>query len=128
PVKSAAAEQRDAPSTTPVASSTPSTTPVASSTPSTTSAATDTDGSSEVPILGTVSALHLGGTHTCFVASDGSAYCWGGNDSGQVGDGSRTRRGSPVRVEMRRPVAVLDAGMKHSCSIDTTGRAWWWGA
>src|SRR5690606_13800163 len=74
------------------------------------------------------SGLHPGGTHTCFVGADGTAYCWGGNDRGQVGDGSRARRAAPVRVEVDASLARLDAGMMHTCAVDVTGRGWCWGA
>jgi alpha-tubulin suppressor-like RCC1 family protein len=39
-----------------------------------------------------------GGVHTCGLASDGAVYCWGWNQSGQLGDGSVTDRRIPVRV------------------------------
>lgn len=38
------------------------------------------------------------GGHTCALRPDGKAYCWGANGSGQLGDGTRTRRLAPVAV------------------------------
>jgi alpha-tubulin suppressor-like RCC1 family protein len=38
--------------------------------------------------------------HTCGVTTGGAAYCWGPNGSGQVGDGTRTTRFTPVRVAL----------------------------
>ena len=35
---------------------------------------------------GLVKDASLGSTHTCVVASDGNAYCWGCGASGQLGD------------------------------------------
>jgi len=43
--------------------------------------------------------LSAGLAHTCGVASDGRAYCWGNNELGQLGDGSTKERDQP------RPVA-----------------------
>lgn len=36
--------------------------------------------------------------HTCVAHGDGGYSCWGGNDAGQLGDGSRLRGLRPVRV------------------------------
>lgn len=43
-------------------------------------------------------SISAGGAHTCGVTADGSIYCWGGNAIGQLGDGTQTDRGAPVRV------------------------------
>ncbi len=43
--------------------------------------------------------LSGGGLHTCGIAAaGGTAYCWGANSEGQLGDNSRTDRLSPVEV------------------------------
>ncbi len=42
--------------------------------------------------------IAAGGTHTCAIATDGLAYCWGGNGAGQLGDGTTTARSTPVPV------------------------------
>ncbi|UCC26315.1 MAG: hypothetical protein JSU98_04270 [Gemmatimonadales bacterium] len=36
--------------------------------------------------------------HTCGIAADGFAYCWGANGSGQLGDGTKVASPWPVRV------------------------------
>jgi alpha-tubulin suppressor-like RCC1 family protein len=36
--------------------------------------------------------------HACAVATDGTLYCWGPNDWGQLGDGTTVDRATPVRV------------------------------
>ncbi|HTH65334.1 MAG TPA: hypothetical protein VL563_11645 [Gemmatimonadales bacterium] len=43
-------------------------------------------------------SISAGGAYTCGVTVDGSIYCWGANASGQLGDGTLTDRGTPVRV------------------------------
>ena len=43
------------------------------------------------------SQLSAGG-HTCGLAMDGTVYCWGGNNFGQLGNGSTTLAASPVAV------------------------------
>lgn len=46
-------------------------------------------------------ALTAAYEHTCGIATNGDAYCWGNNSGGQLGDGTTTDRWAPVRV--RRP-------------------------
>jgi hypothetical protein len=36
--------------------------------------------------------------HTCGIGSDGLAYCWGANDTGALGDGTKTDSAFPVKV------------------------------
>jgi hypothetical protein len=36
--------------------------------------------------------------HTCGIGADGFAYCWGANDTGALGDGTKTDSAIPVRV------------------------------
>ena len=66
---------------------------------------------SSVPVAVTVSGalagvtlaqVSAGNTATCAVGSTG-AYCWGGNGSGQLGDGTTTQRTAPVQVLMLSP-------------------------
>jgi alpha-tubulin suppressor-like RCC1 family protein len=46
----------------------------------------------------TFASLTAGFYHTCGLTGSGVAYCWGANGSGQLGDGSNTRRTTPVAV------------------------------
>jgi alpha-tubulin suppressor-like RCC1 family protein len=38
------------------------------------------------------------GFHTCGVTAAHQVYCWGWNSAGQLGDGARTNRSTPVPV------------------------------
>jgi alpha-tubulin suppressor-like RCC1 family protein/tRNA A-37 threonylcarbamoyl transferase component Bud32 len=71
--------------------------------------------------------LSAGGTHTCSLSGDGALSCWGGNDRGQLGDGSSTRRESPVRIATSEPLAAVASGVSHSCGISQAGAAYCWG-
>jgi alpha-tubulin suppressor-like RCC1 family protein len=68
-----------------------------------------------------------GWTHTCGVAIGGDAYCWGDNESGQLGDGTTTDRPTPVPVSGGLDFAVVSAGSHHTCGVTTGGSAYCWG-
>lgn len=59
---------------------------------------TDRRTPAEVPGLTGISALEAGGLHTLALAGDGSAWAWGLNSSGQLGEGNFTDRPFPVEV------------------------------
>ena len=73
-------------------------------------------------------AITAGGTHSCMLAASGGAECWGGNDSGQLGDGSGARRATPAEVRGPEPFAALSAGVSHTCAVGVSGTAFCWGA
>jgi hypothetical protein len=66
--------------------------------------------------------------HTCAVADDGKVWCWGGNEFGELGDGTRTNRGNPVLVRgLPSPVMSASAGYAHTCALLEDGHAYCWG-
>ncbi len=80
-----------------------------------------------VPLPAEFQQVVAGVLHTCGVLSDGTAYCWGNNDKGQLGDGSRKSRVYPVPVVGSVRFTMLAAGAGHTCGISTTGAAYCWG-
>ena len=76
---------------------------------------------------GTVSALTAGQAHACALETDGRAHCWGANDAGQLGDGSRTERGVPVPVAGAMRFRSVAAGAAHTCGITLQGQVACWG-
>jgi serine/threonine protein kinase len=77
--------------------------------------------------VGSAVATAAGVSHACALDRDGSAWCWGENGSGQLGDGSRGGRSAAVEVEAETPFAVAALGLGHSCALDRGGAAWCWG-
>jgi alpha-tubulin suppressor-like RCC1 family protein len=68
-----------------------------------------------------------GGAHTCKLAADQSAYCWGANADGQSGSGvfsfSVPR---PVPVSARSQFTTLVGGSNYTCGLaaDSTASCW----
>jgi len=47
-----------------------------------------------------ITQISAGGYHACVLKTDGTIYCWGDNDYGQLGDNTTTDRHTPVLVKM----------------------------
>ncbi len=80
--------------------------------------------------------LTAGGEHSCALTAAGDLYCWGRNDSGQVGDGSLDDVLSPTAVMLPDALRVtcVSAGLQHTCAAGTRGgspededEVWCWG-
>src|SRR6185503_6903372 len=69
-----------------------------------------------------------GYSHSCALATNGAAYCWGYNGAGQLGDNTTTNRATPVPVVGGVAFASISAGDSHTCGVSTTGVVWCWGA
>lgn len=81
-------------------------------------------------------ALAGGLYHTCGLTADGTAYCWGGDESGQLGLGDPSNDeacGTSYCAREPRPVAggltfsSLGAGADLTCGIATDGKLYCWG-
>ena len=57
----------------------------------------------------------------------GSLWCWGGNDYGQVGDGTFNTELLPIRIGAASDWSAVDAGNAHTCGI-RAGALYCWGA
>jgi alpha-tubulin suppressor-like RCC1 family protein len=77
-----------------------------------------------------VGSLAAGKSHSLAVTEDGRVWAWGANTSGQLGDGTTTRRTSPVLLPAfsASPVVAVGAGEGHSLALTADGRVWAWGA
>src|SRR6266853_1567889 len=71
--------------------------------------------------------LAAGGAHTCGIASDTLAYCWGANGSGQLGDSSFLDRPAPVPVHGGIHFSWITGGDAHTCAFSTTAAVCGWG-
>ncbi len=67
------------------------------------------------------------GVQSCARTAIGAVYCWGQNDTGQLGDGSLTSRTSPVPLAGGVTWDAFGAGNFHGCAIRDLGRTFCWG-
>ncbi len=79
-----------------------------------------------------VASVGLGQYHTCAVKTDGSAWCWGLNSSGQLGTNGYTTvyQPTPVLLAIGVPlteVSFIRGGENHTCALRTNGTVWCWG-
>ncbi len=76
-----------------------------------------------------VVSLSAGSFHTCAVKSDGSAWCWGYNLKGRLGDGTVTNRNVPTAVSgFSSGIVQITAGGHQTCALRDDGSVWCWGA
>ena len=75
-------------------------------------------------------AVVAGGGHTCAIDVTGQPWCWGRNDSDQVGVAGGANQPTPVPVLLpgHATAGALSAGGAHSCAVDQAGGVWCWGA
>ena len=79
-------------------------------------------------VAGTLSFTQLvaGTFHTCGIASDGVAYCWGGNFLGQLGS-ARDIAVTPMPVATAQTFTALAAGAHHTCGLTSEKIILCWG-
>jgi len=70
--------------------------------------------------------VSAGGACSCALLEDGSPWCWGTNYAGQLGDGTKTNRPSPVLIATAKKVLEVAAGDLHACARleDATVACW----
>lgn len=87
--------------------------------------------SSNVPVevtgITTATAVAAGYAHTCALLANGDVWCWGSNESKQLGRPTGTT-GNPAKVEGVSSATAVGGGNGHSCAlIGSTGGVMCWG-
>jgi Regulator of chromosome condensation (RCC1) repeat len=79
--------------------------------------------------LAGVTKIAAGCEFSLALRSDGTVWAWGGNDNGQLGDGTLTGHATPVRVTQIGAVHIAGAavGYKSAAILGTDGSVWAWG-
>jgi alpha-tubulin suppressor-like RCC1 family protein len=79
------------------------------------------------PVIEGWTAVSAGRYHTCAVDGAGTAWCWGYNDYGQLGNGSTNDSYLPVKVTGGGLYTSVASGQEHACGLRSNGTVWCWG-
>ena len=71
-------------------------------------------------------SVSAGGWSSCGTTAAGTAYCWGDNAFGQIGDGTITNRNRPTAVSGVQ-LAQVSTTWGRACGVTPTGTAYCWG-
>jgi alpha-tubulin suppressor-like RCC1 family protein len=82
----------------------------------------------EEPPLAPLLSVSAGVFHSCGIAADGMAWCWGSNESWQLGGSPAGASTVPALVRQGFALRSISAGYVNSCGLDATGAAFCWGS
>lgn len=68
-----------------------------------------------------------GGLHTCAIADNNQAYCWGRGADGELGTGTTTNQMFPAAVNTTLKFKQITTGAAHTCAIGMDDLVYCWG-
>lgn len=76
-----------------------------------------------------IAVIDTGQNHTCARTRDKRVQCWGTNDTGQLGDGTKAQRLQPVEVEgLDEKVTAISTGGEYTCALTVEKGVKCWGS
>jgi alpha-tubulin suppressor-like RCC1 family protein len=72
--------------------------------------------------------LSGGNVHSIGIKSDGTAWAWGNNFVGQLGNGTTVNSNSPVQMGNESNWTQISVGNSHNIALKNDGTLWAWGA
>lgn len=69
----------------------------------------------------------VAGMHFNCVLFNGTVWCWGNNDNGQLGTGNTTNQSTPAQLSGITDAIEVAAGERHACIIRSDTSVWCWG-
>jgi alpha-tubulin suppressor-like RCC1 family protein len=76
----------------------------------------------------TWSIVEAGYAHTCAMRTNGTLWCWGRNNVGQLGTGNfENPQVNPIQVGTDTTWKTISAGGEHTCATRANGTLWCWG-
>jgi alpha-tubulin suppressor-like RCC1 family protein len=81
------------------------------------------------PVAGApkLASVTTGADYACGLTAGGTAFCWGSNGAGQLGDGSQVPHDVPAPVTGAIRFRQISAGLRHVCGVSRTGQLYCWG-
>lgn len=76
-----------------------------------------------------VAEIAVNSSYTCARKTDGTLWCWGANQYGELGNGTTTGSPTPVQVTaLGTNVAQITLGAHFGCALETDSTVWCWGS
>src|SRR5688572_11533703 len=88
----------------------------------------DSTGPGEHETALTFVRMSAGANFSCGLTENGTAYCWGLNDKGQLGDGTTSTSLKPMKVATSAKFTTIASGQRHTCALhEDDGVPYCWG-